>query len=101
MWTEFRANQVNGDVYAHSTARLVAYGCARGTFRLTLLIKEPETVDIRLDGKLVHHLSYPSPASDEVWRGVLPVSGRPGATCTLEVSPSGLLGTTVFTFERG
>ena len=93
--------EVNGDIYAHFSGRLVEYGCTQGRFRLTLLIKEPETVDIRLDGKLVHHLDYPSPRPDEVWRGEVPVNGHDGDTCTLEVAPSGLLGTTVFTFDRG
>jgi len=99
--TRVSGMQANGDIYAHSQARLVAYGCSRGRFRLTLLIKEPETIDVRLDGRLVRRLSYPSPAPDEVWRGEVPVTGRPGNTCTLEVAPSGLLGTTVFAFERG
>lgn len=93
--------QVNGDVYAHTRARLVVYGCTRGTFRLTLLIKQPETVDILLDGRLLRRLDYPSPAPDEVWRGVVDVAGHAHDTCTLELAPSGLIGTTVFTFDRG
>ena len=93
--------QVNGDIYAHNRASFVAYGCTRGTFRLTLLIKGPQTVDVLLDGKVVKHLDYPSPAPDEVWRGELPVTGHAGGACTLQVEPSGLLGTTVFTFDRG
>jgi hypothetical protein len=93
--------QVNGDIYAHGRGRFVAYGCTRGTFRLTLLIKGPQTVDLLLDGKVVKHLDFPSPAPYEVWRGELPVAGHADDACTLEVEPSGLLGTTVFTFDRG
>jgi hypothetical protein len=93
--------EVNGDIYAHFSGRLIEYGCTQGRFRLTLLIKEPETVDIRLDGKLVRQLDFPSPKPDEVWRGEVAVTGHDGDRCTLEVAPSGLLGTTVFTFERG
>jgi hypothetical protein len=93
--------QVNGDIYAHNRGRFVAYGCTRGTFRLTLLIKGPQTVDLSLDGKVVKHLDFPSPAPYEVWRGELPVAGHNDDACTLDVEPSGLLGTTVFTFDRG
>ena len=91
--------QEEGDIYAHTVGRLVAYGCTRGTFLLTLLIKEPETIELRVNGELVRRLSYSAPRPDTVWRGRLPVTGT-GATCTLEVAPSGLVGTTVFSFER-
>jgi hypothetical protein len=93
--------QLNGDIYAHDRANLVAYGCTRGTFRLTLIIKGPQTIDVLLDGKVLRHLDYPSPSPEEVWRGELPVSGHDGGACTFEVVSSGLLGTTVFTFDRG
>lgn len=93
--------QVNGDVYGHGLARLVVYDCTRGTFRLTLLIKEPETVDIRADGRLVRRLRYPSPTPQEVWSGSVDVAGHAHDTCTLELAPTGLLGTTVFEFDRG
>jgi hypothetical protein len=93
--------QLNGDIYAHDRASFVAYGCTRGTFRLTLIIKGPQTIDVLLDGKILRHLDYPSPAPDEVWRGELPVAGHDGRACTFEVVSSGLLGTTVFTFDRG
>jgi hypothetical protein len=99
--TRLTGVEVNGDVYANLTGRLTVYGCTRGTFRLTLLIKEPETIDVRLDGKVVRHLDFTSPTPDEVWRGAVPVTGGPGGACTLELAPSGLVGTTVFAFERG
>ena len=99
--TRLSGVQLNGDVYTHTPARLVAYGCTRGTFRLTLLIKEPETIEIRLDGRLARRLSYPSPAPDEVWRGEIPVAGHADDACTLELASSGLIGTTVFAFDRG
>jgi hypothetical protein len=93
--------QPNGDIYGHGEGRLDVYGCTRGTFRLTLLIKEAQTVDLSVDGKVVKQLDFPSPAPYEVWRGELPVAGHNNDACTLEVEPSGLLGTTVFTFDRG
>ena len=86
----------NGDIAGE--ARLVAYECKSGTFSVTLLIKQPEKVDIRLDGKLVRHLEFPAPTT---WHGDLPVPERPGGTCTLAVEPTGLAGTTVFEFDRG
>ncbi len=92
--------QVNGDVYANTVAQLVAYDCTGGTFRLTLLVKQPETIDLRLNGKLVRRLDFPSPKPDEVWRGGLDVAGHAHDVCTLEVAPTGLLGTTVFEFDR-
>jgi Dolichyl-phosphate-mannose-protein mannosyltransferase len=93
--------EVNGDIYAHTRASFVAYGCTRGTFRLTLIIKGPQTIDVLLDGKVIRRLDYPAPAPDEVWRGELPVAGHDGGACRFEVVSSGLLGTTVFTFDRG
>jgi hypothetical protein len=98
--TEVAGLRGGGDIYGTTEGRLTAYGCKRGTFVITLLIKDVETIDLRVNGKLVRRLNYPPPARYTVWRGRLPVTGA-GGTCTLEVAPTGLLGTTVFTFERG
>ena len=57
-------------------AVLVAYGCTTGTFRLTLLIKQPETIDIRVNDALVRHLDFPSPPEGQSWHGDFPVTGR-------------------------
>jgi hypothetical protein len=86
----------NGDISGE--ARLVAYNCKSGTFSVTLLIKQAETVDISIDGKPVRHLEFPGPTT---WHGDLPVPERAGGTCTLSVKPTGLAGTTVFEFHRG
>jgi hypothetical protein len=90
--------QVNGDIYATVTARLLAYGCKTGTFHLTLLIKDAETVEIRVNGRLVRRLVFASPVPS--WHGDFPAEGKGGA-CSMEVTPTGLLGTTVFEFDRG
>jgi Dolichyl-phosphate-mannose-protein mannosyltransferase len=90
--------QGGGDIYATTRGRLIAYGCTHGTFLLTLIPKEPQTVEIRIDGGLVRRLEVGPPT---IWRGRLPVSNHGGGRCTLDVNPTGLLGTTVFTFERG
>jgi Dolichyl-phosphate-mannose-protein mannosyltransferase len=89
--------QSNGDIYATVTARLLVYGCHRGSFQVTLLVKQPETVEIRVNGRLEHRLSFSTPIPS--WHGVFAANGR-GGECTLEVTPTGLLGTTVFEFDR-
>jgi len=86
----------NGDIAGE--ARLVVYGCKEGTFSITLLIKQPEKVDIRIDGKLVRHLDFPV---GQNWHGDLPVTPHSGGTCQLSVASTGLTGTTVFEFQRG
>ncbi len=93
--------QPNGDIYGSGRGRLVAYDCPPGAFQLTLLVKQPQTVDLVLNGKRYRRLRFDAPRPDEVWQGTVPATGpRPGRTCTLDVLPSGLLGTTVFTFQR-
>jgi hypothetical protein len=87
----------NGDIAGE--ARLVAYRCTSGTFSVTLLIKQPEKVDIRIDGTLVRHLDFPSVLPS--WHADLPVPERKGGTCTLSITSTGLTGTTVFEFHRG
>jgi hypothetical protein len=91
---------VNGDVYATATGRLDAYGCKDGAFTVTLIVKQPETIVIRVNGQVVQRLEFPTPKPEESWHGQFPVSGHPRDLCTLEVTPSGLMGTTVFTFDR-
>jgi hypothetical protein len=88
----------NGDVAAGG-ATLTAYACARGTFVLTLLVKQPQTVELSRNGTVFERLDFSQTLPPGgVWRGrvpALPASGR----CELELKPSGLLGTTVFLYE--
>jgi hypothetical protein len=90
--------QVNGDIYATVTGRLAAYDCHKGTFRLTLIPKQPEAVEIRVNGQLAQRLEFKE--AEPSWHGDFPVDGR-GGQCTLEVTPTGLVGTTVFQLDRG
>ena len=90
----------NGDIFAGGRAQVAVYDCTRGRFRLTFLIKEPETIDLVLNGKRVRHLRFPSLPVDRVWRGTVPVTSHRGGTCFLQIRPTGLLGTTVLAFER-
>ena len=89
--------QPNGDVSATHTARLRAYSCKRGIFRLTMIVKQPQTVEIRVNGRLARRLNFRVPIPS--WHGAFPADGH-GGHCTLEVTPTGLLGTTVFEFDR-
>jgi hypothetical protein len=86
----------NGDIAGE--AKLVAYDCKAGTFSVTLLIKEAQAVDVALDGTPIRHLVFPGPTT---WQRDIPISGRPGKTCTLSIKPTGLAGATVFEFRRG
>jgi hypothetical protein len=88
----------NGDVYAGGDAHLTAYGC-HGVFQLTLLVKQPQTVTILRNGAVYKRLRF---ATGEPWRAEIPTGTARqagGGPCTLDVRPSGLLGTTVFQVE--
>jgi hypothetical protein len=99
MRSQISGLQLNGDISGQAV--LVAYGCRTGTFRVTLLIKQPEKVDIRVNGRLVRHLEFPSPPGGQTWHGDLPVVGQLGGACSMSVSTTGLTGTTQFEFDRG
>jgi hypothetical protein len=91
----------NGDIYPGETARVVAYGCSRRVFHVTLLVKQPQTVTIRRNGAVYRQLTFRSPAPNQPWSGAIPAQPRPGSpaggsVCTLDVRPTGLLGSTVF-----
>jgi hypothetical protein len=83
----------NGDV--DREASLTAYDC-RGAFDATLLVKEPQTIHVFVNGRPLAPRTF---ASTDTWRLRIPV-GRDGA-CKLRVVPGGLLGTTRFSFDRG
>lgn len=91
--------ELNGDISGQAV--LVAYGCKTGTFRVTLLVKQPEKIDIRLNDRLVRHLEFPSPPEGQSWHGDFPVSQPNGGTCSFSVTSTGLTGTTQFAFDRG
>jgi hypothetical protein len=98
---DYRASglQPNGDVYAGGDARLVAFACHRGgMFRVTLLIKEPQALTILRNGAFYRRVRVENPAPNQPWQATIPTVPRAGAngTCTLDVRPEGLIGTTVF-----
>jgi hypothetical protein len=98
---DYRASglQPNGDVYAGGDAHLTAFACHRGgVFRVTLLIKQPQEVTILRNGTFYTRIRFEAPAPNQPWRetiATVPRSGRNG-TCTLDVRPEALIGTTVF-----
>ncbi len=94
--SRFFGLQPNGDIYGPTTGTLVAYDCGTGAFRITLIVKQEESVEIRLDGKVVRRLQFSSPTTVHL---DFPLDHRVGA-CRLDVTPTGLLGTTVFMFDR-
>jgi hypothetical protein len=86
----------NGDV--DRVAALTAYDCDRGTFDAVLLVKEPQTVRVFLDGKPVRAETF---SASETWDLQVPVGGTGGKrTCKLKIVSNGLLGTTRFEFVR-
>jgi hypothetical protein len=94
--TALKGVRANGDM--HGPARIVVYDCRGGRLRVTLLPKTSSSVRVLRDGKLIKNLEL---AGEPSWSGTFPVpaSSQP-RTCTFELQPSGLLGSTVFLFER-
>jgi len=93
MWTS--GFQPNGDIVGD--ARITVYGCERGRLSLTLLGKQGTPVVLAVDG-----LRYATiqPRSGTVWQGDIPApSAADGGVCVFEVHSSGLLGSTIITFE--
>jgi hypothetical protein len=85
----------NGDIY--DVATMVVYGCRGGTFELTLIAKGAP-VTVRLDnGESIQE--HASPA-EGILRPSVPARG-PGGVCTLEVTPSSIIGSTRFEYVPG
>jgi hypothetical protein len=86
--------QGSGDVYG--PAQLVAYACTGGSFALTLVAKgAPVTVTLQSGPNRVERTL----AAEEVWSPTVPAAPQDGR-CTLELTPSGLVGSTRFEFLR-
>lgn len=90
--------QQNGDLYGGTSGRVTVYGCGGGSLRATLLIKEPQRIEIRRNGITWRTLDF---KRQTVWDGRIPAP--PGTTdeaCAFDFLPKGLIGTTLFQFER-
>lgn len=85
--------QGSGDIY--DRAELVAYACSGGSLALTLIAKgAPLSVDLTSGGVPAGRIEL---GPEDVWNGSVPA--RPNAgTCTFEVDPSSLVGSTRFEY---
>ncbi len=89
----------NGDV--DRVAVLNVYGCRAGEFDLVMLVKQPQSVRVVLDGRLARRVVFPSATTWHLTLTVNPTAAGSNRICRLRVLPSGLLGTTRFAFDRG
>jgi hypothetical protein len=88
--------QANGDIYGNDHATLVVYGCTKGTWILSLLIKgPPQEVVLSQDGHVLQRDRF----TTDSWAGRVPITPRLGAqTCRLGITSSYVVGTTRFEF---
>jgi hypothetical protein len=88
--------QANGDVYGNRRATLLVYGCTKGTWILSLLIKgPPQDVVLSQDGRVLQRDRF----TTDSWNGQVAVTPRPGAlTCRLGITSTYVVGTTRFDF---
>jgi hypothetical protein len=89
----------NGDV--DRVAVLNVYGCRSGVFDLVMLVKQPQSVRVVLDGRLARRAAFTSPTTWHLTLTISPTAVGSNRICRLRVLPSGLLGTTRFAFNRG
>jgi hypothetical protein len=86
--------QGSGDIYG--PARMTAYACTEGAFALTLVAKgAPVTVTLQSGANRVEHTL----AAEEVWSPTVPAAPQDGR-CVLDLTPTGLVGSTKFEFSR-
>ena len=87
--------QAAGDIYEKAT--MVVYGCRGGTFEVTLIAKgSPVTVQLD-NGQSVQEHAIPA---EGILRPSVPALG-PGGVCTLEITPSNIIGSTRFEYVPG
>jgi hypothetical protein len=81
-------------------AGLITYGCNSGSFLLALFAKEPETIRVLLDDRVIRHATFRATGSWYLTIPVHPTSAGANRVCVLKVRPTGLTGTNRFEFER-
>lgn len=88
--------QPNGDLYTGGPATLIVYGCTKGTWIMSVVLKDPpQDVTLYQDGQLLKRLHF----DVGVWPGAVPVTARPGSqTCELTMTSTGLVGSSRFEF---
>jgi hypothetical protein len=92
--------QAGGDIYGHEQGTLIAYGCTRGTWQLTIIPKGPGVVRMLENGRPFRRYTFgPGEPKKGYVNLDLPAHARPGTRmCRLDVFPSQIVGTTRFGF---
>jgi hypothetical protein len=99
MKLSYTVSGVRPDGDMHEPGRMVANECAGGYFRITLIAKASRRVQLVVNGKHHRMLRFSSDA-DTYSESIPAVPEQQFRTCTLEVRPDSLLGSTVFEFVR-
>ena len=95
----YTVSGVRPDGDLHEPGRMVANECAGGYFRVTLIAKASRRVDILLNGRPYKTVRFQNDG-DTYSEDIPAVPQKQFRTCTLEVRPDSLLGSTHFEFLR-
>jgi hypothetical protein len=95
----YTVSGVRPDGDLHEPGRMIANECAGGFFRITLIAKASRRVDILVNGTPYRTVRFKTD-SDTYAEDIPAVPQRQFRTCTLEVRPDSLLGSTHFEFLR-
>jgi hypothetical protein len=92
--------QPNGDISPGKDGHLVAYGCPRGVFEATLIVKGQQRVTLYRNGKLYGQRTFIDPPGNLPWHLEIPTvppkgGARGRSSCAIDIQPTGLLGTTI------
>jgi hypothetical protein len=95
----YTVSGVRPDGDLHEPGRMIANECAGGYFRITLIAKASRRVELLLNGRHYRTLRFKS-GRDTYSEDIPAVPQTDFRTCTLEVRPDSLLGSTHFEFLR-
>jgi hypothetical protein len=95
----FTVTGVRPDGDLHEPARVVANECEGGFFRITLIAKASRRVDLLVNGKPYKTVRF-TKDSDTYSEDIPAAPDTRFRTCTLDVRPDSLLGSTQFEFLR-
>ena len=92
--------QANGDISPGTSGHLVAYGCPRGVFEATLIVKGEQRVTLKRNGKLYGQRTFVDPPGNLPWHLEIPTmppkgGARGRSACSIDIQTTGLLGTTI------
>ena len=78
---------------------MYVFACQRGRLELTLLGKQGQPVEIRLDRRVVARVT---PPTDGFWNGSIPAPADADGTrvCAFQIQSPGLVGSTRIEFVR-